>query len=153
MKKTLLKIGFWFLSLTWGVLMTLIGLIGLAFCWTFLKCKVHKNGFTAIVELGGNWGGVSLGAIAFCGGYTMNCPDPDYFQHVRRHEFGHSIQNVIWGPLFPFAIAIPSAIRCGYHKWRRKRNLPNATYDSIWFEGQATKWGTKAIDSIEDVEN
>ena len=69
MKKTLLKIGFWFLSLTWGVLMTLIGLIGLAFCWTFLKCKVHKNGFTAIVELGGNWGGVSLGAIAFCGGW------------------------------------------------------------------------------------
>lgn len=46
---------------------------------------------------------------------------------------------MIWGPLFPFVIALPSAIRYHYQNWRSKKGLENKPYDAIWFEGQATK--------------
>ncbi len=149
MKKIVFATMYWFLSLTWGLLMTLVGLIVTLFAIIFFKGKVHKNGFSYIVEVGDNWGGISLGAVALCGGYTTSCPNEDWFQHTRRHEFGHSIQNIILGPFFPFVVAIPSAIRYHYQNARTKRGLPNREYDAIWFEGQATRWGTSLINKIE----
>lgn len=148
MKKIVLGILYWIGQLTWGIIMSLIGLITVLICVIFLKCKVHKNGFTFIIEIGGNWGGVNLGCVSLCGGYTTVCPDENWFQHTRRHEFGHSLQNLIFGPLFPFIVAIPSAIRYHYQNYRSKKGLSNKEYDSIWFEGQATKWGTWAIEKI-----
>jgi hypothetical protein len=61
------------------------------------------------------------------------------------------LQNLIWGPLFPFVIAIPSAIRYWYRelKYYRKGLYPDTDYDSIWFEGQATKWGNKVYNRKE----
>ena len=129
--------------------MSLIGLITALICIIFLKGKVHRNGFTFIVEAGGNWGGINLGCVSLCGGYTTVCPNENWFQHTRRHEFGHSLQNLIFGPLFPFIVAIPSAIRYHYQNYRSSKGLPNKEYDAIWFEGMATKWGTKIIDKIE----
>ena len=143
------KVLYWIIQLTWGALMTIPGLLVTGFCILFLKGKVHKNGWSYIVEIGGNWGGLDLGAVALCGGYTTKTPDENWFQHTRRHEFGHSFQNIIWGPLFPFVIALPSAIRYHYQNARSKKGLPNKEYDAIWFEGQATRWGTKAIAKIE----
>ena len=129
--------------------MSFIGLITALICIIFLKGKVHRNGFTFIVEVGGNWGGINLGCVSLCGGYTTVCPNENWFQHTRRHEFGHSLQNLIFGPLFPFIVAIPSAIRYHYQNYRSSKGLPNKEYDAIWFEGMATKWGTKIIDKIE----
>lgn len=137
---------YWLIQCTWGGLMTLIGLVAAAFTICFLHGKAHKNGYSFIVEIGGNWGGVNLGAISLCGSYSQEdgpCYDPHWFEHTRRHEFGHSIQNMIMGPLFPFIVAIPSACRYHYQNYRTSKGLPNADYDSIWFEGTATKWGTK----------
>ena len=149
MKKIILGILYWIGQLTWGIIMSLIGLITALICIIFLKGKVHRNGFTFIVEVGGNWGGINLGCVSLCGGYTTVCPNENWFQHTRRHEFGHSLQNLIFGPLFPFIVAIPSAIRYHYQNYRSSKGLPNKEYDAIWFEGMATKWGTKIIDKIE----
>ena len=143
------KVLYWIGQLTWGIVMSLIGLITALICILFLKGKAHKNGYTIIIEVGGNWGGINLGCISLCGGYTTVCSDENWFQHTRRHEFGHSLQNLIFGPLFPFIVAIPSAIRYHYQNYRSKKGLPNKEYDAIWFEGQATRWGTKAINKIE----
>lgn len=143
------KVLYWIWSLTWGGLLSFFGLIGALIVTVFFKAKVHKNGYTYIFEVGGNWGGLNLGVISFVGGYTTTCPDEDWFEHTRRHEFGHSLQNLIWGPLMLFVIAIPSFIRYHYQNYRSKKGLPNKEYDAIWFEGQATKWGTKAIAKIE----
>lgn len=59
--------------------------------------------------------------------------------NVLPHEYGHSIQNIIFGPLFPFVIGIPSALRY----WYRELNSEKITtpYDAIWFEGWASKLG------------
>lgn len=145
MKKVLLGILYWIDQLTWGLLMTFIGAITTLFCILFLKGKVHRNGYSIITEVGDNWGGLSLGAFSFCGGYTTTCIDEDWFQQTRKHEFGHSLQNLYLGPLFSFIVSIPSAIR--YHldmKGKLKRD-----YYAIWFEKYATSQGVRAIDWIE----
>ena len=66
--------------------------------------------------------------------------------HVKCHEYGHSLQNCLWGPIGIFVITIPSAIRYWVFHFREKFGKKNPSYDSIWFEGQATKWGTITID-------
>lgn len=143
---------FWILSLTWGSIMTFVGLIATLFAVVFLKGKIHRNGYSFIVEVGGNWGGLCFGAFALCGSYSQEdgpCYDIGWYEHTRRHEFGHAIQNTLWGPLMIFVIEIPSIIRYHYMNNRIKKGLEVKPYDSIWFEGQATRWGTAAIDSIE----
>lgn len=150
MKKIFYAIAYWIGQLTWGILMTFIGALVTLFCLIFFKGKIHKNGYGFITEVFGNWGGLELGAFALCGNYSKT--DTIWYEHTRKHEFGHSLQNLIFGPLFPFIVAIPSACRYWYDVYMAKKGiyLDEEWYDSIWFEGTATKWGTKAVDWIED---
>jgi len=158
MKKVLLGIGYWFLQLTWGVLMTFVGLLTTLFILIFMKDKAHfhKNGFSWIIEIGGNWGGVNLGAVSLCGSYSQKdakCYDPKWFEHTRRHEFGHSIQNIIFGPLYIFVVALPSVCRYWYNVYCDKKgiNLTSSWYDcKAWFEYTASLWGTKIINKLEN---
>lgn len=140
--KVLLGILYWIWQLTWGALMTIPGLLITGFCIIFLHGKPHKNGWSYIVEIGGNWGGLELGAVALCGNYYPG----DWYEHTRKHEFGHSLQQLIFGPLQPFIVGIPSAIRYWY---QRLTPGPHQEYDAIWFEGSATRWGTKVIDWLD----
>lgn len=154
MKKVLLGIGYWIIQLTWGALLTIPGLLVTAFCILFLKGKPHRNGYSYIVEVGGDWGGLELGAVALCGRYSQEdgpCYYPEWYDHTRKHEFGHSLQNIVWGPLYIFVIWIPSSVRYNYRNWRTAKGLQNETdYEDIWFESQATKWGIFAVDKIEN---
>ena len=114
-----------------------------------LKIKTHINGCSLITEVGGNWGGVELGAVALCGNYSKT--SKYWFEHTRRHEFGHAVQHLIFGPLFIFVVAIPSACRYWYQRIMQGKGKHFASdwYDSIWFEGGATRWGTKVVDWLE----
>lgn len=132
---------FWILQLTWGILMTFAGAVFSVIALVFLKGKPHKNGYSVIIEFGGNWGGLSLGAFTFCGNYSKT--DVSWYSHTRMHEAGHSIQNIIFGPLFPLIIGIPSVCR-----WIHMRNMERKGmyidpkwYESIWFEKDATSMG------------
>ena len=147
MKNKLFAILFWILSFTWGIVMTSIGLI-VALIVLLIGGTPHKNGCTIIIEIGGNWGGLELGPLALCGRYSKS--SPTWFEHTRRHEFGHSIQHMFMGPFFIFLVAIPSAIRYWYRtvRYENKGLTPKTEYDDIWFEGQATKLGTYFIDKF-----
>lgn len=148
--KIFLAIIYWFLSLTWGSITTIIGFFGFLYFLIKGSNKIHRNGYSVIIETGGgNWGGLSLGAFAFCGNYSQI--NPVWFNHTRKHEFGHSLQNIILGPLFVFLVAIPSAIRYHYQirEIKRGTRFSSSWYDSVWFEGTATKYGTKAVEWIE----
>ena len=159
-KKILFSIMFWVVSCTWGIIMTTIGavatvglnLIKVIGTWfgEDLKIKTHRNGCSFITEVGGNWGGLELGAFALCGNYSEN--NKAWFAHTRKHEFGHAIQHLYMGPLFIFIVAIPSAARYWYKRIMQNngKKFPNDWYDSIWFEGGATKTGEKFIDWLEN---
>lgn len=114
--------------------MTLPGLIVSIFA-IILGGKVHRNGFSYIIEIGGNWGGLEIGAIALCGNYSKSLPD--WFNHTRAHEFGHNLQQLIFGPFQLFIVMVPSAIRYWYNRLHGLKH----PYDYIWFEYTASKWG------------
>lgn len=120
--------------------MTLIGAI-IVGCLALIGHPIQRHGWSYYVEVGEHWGGFEMGMFFLCqkGAST----------HTKNHEFGHGLQNCLWGPLFPIVVVIPSAIRYHYRNWRTKRGLPNNTeYDDIWFEGQATEWGTKMFNKL-----
>lgn len=135
MKKLLTPIGFWLVSLTWGSIMTLIGAFAaLGLLITGHKPKLYKH--YVWFEVGENWGGVNLG------GFIITSKNSA--ESTIKHEAGHGIQNIIFGP-FQVFIGIASAIRYHYYMYNRKKGTEHLLppYDSVWFENQATKFGEK----------
>lgn len=95
---------YWIVSCTWGIIMTAIGaVIALGLLITGHKPKIfHYNVYFAF---GTGWGGVNFGAFFFVA-KTSDRLD------MHQHEAGHGLQNLIFGVFMPFAVAIPSAVRC-----------------------------------------
>lgn len=135
------KLFSWIILLTWGTIMTTIGLIA-ALVLIILGHKPTSYRGAILFKVGYNWGGITLGST------IIVCKNDD--EGLRSHEFGHVIQNMMFGPLFPFIVAIPSLIRSQYRtyvidkKIKTYSQLPD--YDAIWFEGGATKLGRKYKD-------
>lgn len=127
---------FYLLSLTWGLPMTMIGAV-VAIVLMIMGYKPKKWNYCYYFEVGNNWGGVELGMFFLT--------DKSGSLRTRNHEHGHAIQNCYFGPLFPFIVAIPSAVRYWYRElvYSRKGKNPPTLYDDIWFEGSATKLGTE----------
>lgn len=134
--RTIRRILFWVLSCTWGIVMTLVGaFVTLALLIT--GHKPHKFGCTIYFEVKKASGAFS------CGPFTVTPPYQS--RRLLSHEAGHAIQNIMYGPLMPFIVSLPSVIRF-YHRARIQKKNPQAQlsdYDSIWFEAQATKLGIR----------
>lgn len=135
------RIGFYLLSFTWGIIMSCVGLLVIAVLACFKHVHVWHGRLYGVI--GRNWGGLELGCFFIV---CQTCIDSD---HVCGHESGHGLQNCLWGPLFIFVIFLPSAIRYWYRelKYNRKNIQPPTPYDDIWFEGQATRWGTTYVNT------
>lgn len=131
------KIFYWVISLTWGGLMTYIGLL-VALALLVTGHRPRQFGYTFYFKVGKSWGGLNLGAIFI----TDSTPS----EHTLCHEHGHGLQNLIFGPFMIF-IGSASAARYWYREYlirfRNKKYSDLPPYDSIWFEGQATDWGHK----------
>lgn len=128
------KFLFYLIQFTWGLLMNLVGML-VFFVLMIAGKKPKKFGNMFYIEIGTNWGGLELGTFALvCERHST---------HLLQHEAGHGIQNLYWGPIYPIVIGIPSAIRYWYRELRyyRRGRVPKTDYDSIWFEGQASRWG------------
>ena len=128
------KLTFYLLSFTWGLPMTLIGgIVGVALM--IVGKRPERWGACWHFKVGKSWGGANLGLIFL----TDNTPS----KHTKNHEHGHAIQNCYFGFFMPFIVCIPSAVRYWYRelKYYRKGLIPPTEYDSVWFEGDATKLG------------
>lgn len=134
--KTARKLLFYFLSFTWGLPVTLAGLI-VSLALIISGKKPARWNYCWYFEIGNVGGGFSLGPFFF----VCN----NIGERAMNHEHGHSIQNCWFGPLMPFLVSIPSLIRYWYRdiKYRKKGKDPKVPYDAIWFEGMATKLGTR----------
>lgn len=125
---------FLILNLTWGLPMTLIGIVA-AIALFIAGKRPERHGDCRCFTVGKGWGGVSLGMTMIVAKGAS--------QHTKNHEHGHAVQNAVYGVLMPFIVAIPSAVRYWYRRGKDPSTLP--PYDSAWFEGQATEWGDKYI--------
>ena len=119
--KVLKTIGFWLVQCTWGFVMTFIG--ALVICGLMICGKKPKHiGPVVYIEVGSNWGGLELGGFFICH------KGPVF--HTIYHECGHTIQNMIWGPLYPFVIGMPSIARY----WLRnfKTHLTKSLFNLVY---------------------
>lgn len=100
------------------------------------KHERFNNAFVTYVPHD-NFGGVSLGIFIF-----MNPDRPaDRVHDTRMHEYGHTIQSLLLGPLWAFVIAIPSFIWCNVPKFVRMRKEDGVSYYKLYCEGWANIWG------------
>lgn len=136
--RVLKGIGYWFVSCTWGAVMTLIG----ALCAVALLVTGHKPKrfhYSIYFEVGNGWGGFEAGGFFFV--------NKNASLHIKQHEAGHGIQNLMLGPIMLFLVSIPSMCRYWYReivvRTGKKKSWELPAYDSIWFEGWATKLGEK----------
>jgi hypothetical protein len=135
---------YYLLACTWGIIMTIIGFIvsgALAIAKLFLKDRIVFKPYYWIYSISAGpdrWGGSEFG-LCFLRDHKSGSP-------LAAHEFGHSFHNCLFGPLFPFVVAIPSAI----WYWSRKLKTANASkpYDTMWFEDAATQCGLYATKTI-----
>ena len=129
---------FWLASWTWGIILTLVGAVcALALLITGHRPKIF-HGFVYF-EVGSGWGGFEAGPFFFV--------NKNPARRTMQHEAGHGIQNIIFGPLMPFVVSIPSAVRYWYRLYLvrsgKKKSYELPPYDSMWFEGWATSLGEK----------
>ena len=117
---------FWALSCTWGIIMTLLGAIG-ALVFLAMGHRPVRVGYSYMFAFGSGWGSATFGPFIFAS--EGNAASRD----IRLHEAGHSIQNCIWGVLFPFVVAIPSLISVAVST--------ESAHRERWFERQATDFG------------
>ena len=122
------RVLFWIWQWTWGLPQSLLG------CIVFLCCKKKKvkTYRGCIVTHWGNRGSLGVGMFLFLGS-----DDPQ----VRVHEFGHSVQSAILGPLFLPIMGIPSFLWCNLPPCRRMRKEKNISYYAFYPESTANRLG------------
>ncbi len=123
-----MKYIYYILQWTWGILQNIIGLV--IFLLNINRPHYIYNG--AVVTRWKRPDSLGMGMFIF---HRSND------KYVLSHEYGHTIQSIILGPLFLFVIGIPSIIWAGCFGDYRKRN--NIDYYSVFQEKWATELGKK----------
>lgn len=101
----------WIIACTWGILNTLSGgCVALVLLVTGHKPKRFGPCVCFELKSEGGWG-LELGPFFI---YTKGAGHYD----LKCHECGHFVSQIWWGPLNPFVISLPSAIRF----WLREQN-------------------------------
>ena len=130
---------------SWGILQTLLGL------FVFLINVRNKHYFYhgAIITERKAPSSVSLGIFVFTtvnpmkDKRTINAiPDNELSSRLLVHEYGHTIQSLIFGPLYLFIIGIPSTL-WGFFLYPQKKRKNEISYFSFYTEKFANYLGEK----------
>ena len=118
---------------TWGFPQTLCGYLK----YKKLSNLPHEEYKGSIVTRWNQRGGVSLGMYIFIENNDARK------EELIRHEYGHTIQSLILGPLYLLVIGIPSYIWCNTSYFKNKRINKKIDYDSLFCEKWASHLGDK----------
>lgn len=127
------KILYYLLSFTWGLPMNIVGCL-CALVFFIIGKRPKKHGWNYYFEFDVDFG-LELGIFFIA--------PTNGSEHLKNHEFGHSIQNIWLGIFTPFVVSIPSAVRFWIRELQRriKPEKKLEPYDAIWFEATATSSG------------
>ena len=124
------------LQWTKGWLLSLVGLVVYGVLRLFRQKPKDYMGICKYFEIGHRWGGLELGWFFICGKASG--------ESTKMHEVGHNIQNAAVGGFRMMFYSIGSALRY----WYRKIFGVKTPYDSWFFEGDATRLGTKYVNNV-----
>ena len=141
--KTILYI---LLQCTWGFLQTLLGFLHFLL---FIREK-HYFFHGAVVTEWKLKSSVSLGLFVFV------TKEPYFYEKLKHrftlqeafsrllvHEYGHTIQSLLLGPLYLIVIGIPSTLWGFLPACAKKRKEHRLSYFSFFTERWANAWGEK----------
>lgn len=130
---------YYFLNFTWGLLGTLVGYLLLLILLPFGNVRSFNGALYLEFKSYKPWG-FSVGTVFFVGKQEKR--NPFKSGTIIRHEYGHTVQNAMFGPLMIFLVMIPSFVRYWYRRFLYSiKKQPKRTYDDVWFEGTATQIG------------
>ncbi len=122
---------------TWGLLQNLAG--GTIYAFYRLRGCPHfaYQGALAVI-----WpvrsGSMSLGRFLFL--HESYRPGD---RALLTHEYGHTIQSLILGPLYLFVIGLPSLLWAGLPVFQRRRHDRHVSYYSFYPEKWANALGAR----------
>jgi hypothetical protein len=127
----LIKWVFWFI---WGLPQNLIGL-GLFMYYYITKGKKHVSRINDafIINLKHKGAAISLGQFIIIWGNYKNV------EYIEKHEYGHTIQSHILGPLYLIVVGLPSIIWNRFFREYRRKN--KVGYYDVYPENWANKLG------------
>lgn len=133
---------FYLVQWTWALPINLIGLVGYIIFAKIKKCE-HERFFNAVITYvpgPESFGGISFGTFIF-----MNPNRDEQFKYnTRIHEYGHSFQAILLGPVWFLVVAIPSFVWCNFKPLKEYRKKNNVSYYSLYCEAWANRWGQAA---------
>ena len=116
------------LQCTWGILQTLLGLA----LFLRFRRRQHHIFHGGIATKWGRGGGVSLGQFFF---YDENRED------LLLHEYGHTLQSLILGPLYLLVVGIPSFLWANLPYFKERRKRKGIPYSGLYCERWADALG------------
>ncbi len=127
---------------TWGILQSFAGFV----IFLVLIKNRHYAYKGSIVTEWSRRTSASIGMFIF-----MTAPEYMSKRSCRReryrrllvHEYGHTIQSLILGPLYLPAMALPSAVWCNLPACQHHRKKNNVSYYSFFTERWADRLGEK----------
>lgn len=120
---------------TWGAVQTLIGVVIFLLCTEKQKLIYHG----AVVTKWKLQGSLSLGMFIF----LSDRIDDSRKRKVLVHEYGHTIQSLILGPLYLIIIGLPSFVWAGFPPCEKYRRQKKRSYYWLYPEYWANCLGEK----------
>lgn len=137
-RSKLFDIFFYLVQWIWGFTVNIVGGTAYLICTKILKYDHQKFGYANIVYVPWNQGGLSMGLFIFM---RANHESKEWTYNTRIHEYGHTWQCLILGPLYYVVVALPSVIWCNCFANYRKKN--NVSYYKLYCESWANSFGQK----------
>lgn len=140
---------------TWGILQSFAGFV--VFLLNIRKKHFMYHG--AVVTQWDRLSSVSLGMFVFVSSHRLfdrrvndRLSDEAASRALLVHEYGHTIQSLVLGPLYLPLIGLPSLLWATGKKPRHRR-LMGTPYSAFWTEHSANVLGEKTTKerSLEDV--
>ncbi len=122
---------------SWGAIQTLVG----AVLFLLFVTKPHRMYHGAVVTEWRAKGSISLGMFVFLSDRHGEATR----ERVLLHEFGHTIQSMILGPLYLLIIGLPSVIWAGMPLLVRLRSRRGISYYRMYTERWANHLSQRYI--------
>ncbi|MBO4211902.1 MAG: hypothetical protein J5878_04520 [Oscillospiraceae bacterium] len=122
---------------SWGLPQTLVGAL-FYFYYRQKGCRRFRYQGAFVVIWTKEAGSMSLGCFLFL--------HPDWTAKDRallEHEYGHTIQSLICGPLYLLAVGLPSLLWAGLPVFQRHRRTRGISYYAVYPEKQASSLGER----------
>ncbi len=136
LKQTIFNLIYILLQSTWGLPQTLLGLV------LFLRhIKAPHAFYRGCIRT--EWphgGGVSLGLFIFTAD-AAHAPSAERRAALAAHEYGHTLQSLLLGPLYLFTVGIISFTWANAPRFRRMRAECGLPYSHCFVERWADRLG------------